>query len=326
MRCNLEAKWHMTMRCDFRCPYCFCMSAWADPGDEFSDIDRIVEGFDLLDRTCYINMTGGEPFIFPDFIELCKRLTERHYIGINTNLSSPLVHRFAQEIDPSRVLLINGSVNLRERQKRNLMDDYIEKVHLLASKGIFVTPTYVAYPSEVKDLDSVYEFFKSIGIILRIKILRASLSMLPILDRPRLRKLRRSTGMFRRKYPDSFTKEQKAAILRVVDKSIADAGVDTDYRNREWGGRFVNYEIEREVLHGSPSYRGEQCEVGREFIRIDPMGTVRTCYNNQELCLGNLYEGNVELLERPLTCQYDRCVNPYLGCRYSRDREKYKVD
>jgi MoaA/NifB/PqqE/SkfB family radical SAM enzyme len=51
-----------------------------------------------------IEIVGGEPFIYPNFIELVKRLSSLHLIKITTNLSGN-VERFVQEVSPERVEL-----------------------------------------------------------------------------------------------------------------------------------------------------------------------------------------------------------------------------
>jgi len=51
--------------------------------------ELVVRRFEELDRTCLVHMSGGEPFLFPGFVEMCAGLTRRNWISINTNLASP---------------------------------------------------------------------------------------------------------------------------------------------------------------------------------------------------------------------------------------------
>jgi aspartyl/asparaginyl-tRNA synthetase len=75
--------------------------------------------FDRTGRTWLLHMSGGEPSHYPDFVELCETLTERHYLSLNSNLTGPSILRFAERIDPSRVSFINAGLHPEERNRRN---------------------------------------------------------------------------------------------------------------------------------------------------------------------------------------------------------------
>jgi len=135
--CDIEIKWHLLYQCNFQCQYCFSMSKWKKSW-KVDDIDKIVDSFNRLGRTCHIFLTGGEPFLFPNFVDLCKKLTERHIISIVTNLSHKDVYWFIEEIDPSRVRFIICNIHMQERLRLNLVEDYIKKYHLLKDKGFIV--------------------------------------------------------------------------------------------------------------------------------------------------------------------------------------------
>ncbi len=121
-QCDIEIVWKLLDPCNFRCSYCFRSNF---DKHKFMDIDKIVEGFNGLGLTCQISITGGEPFLFPNFVDLCKKLTERHIIRLATNSSRKEIYRFAEEIDPNRVSSINLNIHLEERIRLNLMEDFI---------------------------------------------------------------------------------------------------------------------------------------------------------------------------------------------------------
>ena len=76
-------------------------------------------------------MSGGEPFFHPDFIGLCKGLTEKHCISVNTNLSNRLVYDFCKHIDCPEGFLCALLLHITERENQNLVNDFIEKVRVL---------------------------------------------------------------------------------------------------------------------------------------------------------------------------------------------------
>src|ERR1039458_3239170 len=64
--------------------------------------EQYLEFFNSTGKIWLLHLTGGEPFFHPDFVRLCRTLTSRHFISVNSNLSSHRVRDFAAEIDRSR--------------------------------------------------------------------------------------------------------------------------------------------------------------------------------------------------------------------------------
>lgn len=64
--------------CNLRCTWCDTpYASWNPDGDEWS-IDRIVKR--ILEFKCrYVVVTGGEPLIMPDIVELCDALHDRGF-------------------------------------------------------------------------------------------------------------------------------------------------------------------------------------------------------------------------------------------------------
>ncbi len=314
--CDIEIKWHVNYRCNFRCPYCFSMSNWKNP-QKFRDIDEVVDSFNRLGLTCHIFLTGGEPFLFPNFIDLCKKLTKHHIISIVTNLSHKDVYRFIEEIDPGRVRFIICNIHLQERLRLNLMEDYIKKYCLLKDKGFFLVADYVTHPPLIKRLVRDYAFFKSKGIIISIKIYRGPHMKLSILKHPRLRKLK---NYFSRKYPEAYTAKEKAIMNKLIDESLMDQDMRIPPDAHKLGGRFPNRLLEKCFLDEVPTFKGNECTVGSEFVKMDPEGKVNICYSGKDHCLGNMFEGGIKLLDKPIICPYDVCKCFKLGSRYSKSK------
>src|SRR6476619_7665059 len=102
MHYDVEADFVLLTTCNFRCNYCFI------PVADLSIKLRVhatneawQEAFDATGKRWLIHLTGGEPFVYPNFVDLCARLSQRHFISINSNLAHASVERFASEIDPN---------------------------------------------------------------------------------------------------------------------------------------------------------------------------------------------------------------------------------
>src|SRR5664279_2735400 len=100
---DIEADWTLSLFCNYKCDYCFFRSSTQPPFAGRVSTEEHLEFFNSTGRVWLLHLTGGEPFLYPDFVQLCKALVSRHFICINSNLSSSRVPVFAAEVDPSRV-------------------------------------------------------------------------------------------------------------------------------------------------------------------------------------------------------------------------------
>ena len=106
-----------------------------------------------------IEITGGEPFIYPNFIELVKLLSSIHTVKITTNMSGD-IETFVKEIDPKRV---NLDLNFHPLFVTNI-ETYIKKVLLLKEAGFKAGVCYLAYPPQMGRIDVFRRRFEEIGI------------------------------------------------------------------------------------------------------------------------------------------------------------------
>src|SRR5437773_10713922 len=117
-----EFDWHLTNRCNFYCEYCHLQIRYVLNRKHLSEPDPelVVRRFNELGPVCLVHMSGGEPFMFPGFVELCEGLTQRHHISINTNLASQDVPEFAKRVAPEPVAKIVAAIHQPERELRGL--------------------------------------------------------------------------------------------------------------------------------------------------------------------------------------------------------------
>jgi radical SAM superfamily enzyme YgiQ (UPF0313 family)/molybdenum cofactor biosynthesis enzyme MoaA len=193
--------WNIHYDCNYSCPYCFFEGKW----DEYKNRNiylsvsewmiywnRIYERY----GRCYILITGGEPFIYPNFIELIEKLFQKHYpINISTNASGNLT-AFLNKIDPERV-----SLSVSFQPYFDKIDLFLDKVRLIRKNRFKGCINFVAYPPVIKDIEHYIERFSSIG---------EGLKIIPF------------CGMYKGKeYPFAYTDEEKRAI-----------GVDNNWFNK----------------------------------------------------------------------------------------------
>lgn len=143
--------WQINNLCNFNCPYCGYYTK-DDPDVYKYSPEHIESCFNKSGKTWHIIITGGEPFLHKNILEICERLTQKHYISLNTNLTSDKVIEFADRINPDKVLTINASIHYHVRIQRNIMDDYIAKFVYLQKKNFKIIGSYVVFP------DTLYTF------------------------------------------------------------------------------------------------------------------------------------------------------------------------
>jgi len=109
---NRMISWQLNELCNFRCPYCFCgeekLSREHPACGKYSP-EHIADCFDRTGKTWQVHMSGGEPFLYPRFVELCMALTRSHYISMNTNLSTANANDFACKVPEVLSIVVYGS-------------------------------------------------------------------------------------------------------------------------------------------------------------------------------------------------------------------------
>lgn len=234
-----EFDWHLTNRCNFFCEYCHPQIRHVLNKKHLDEPPPalVVQRFDALDKVCLVHMSGGEPFEFPGFVELCAGLTDHHYISINTNLTSKDITAFAEQVPPARVAKIVAAIHQPERELRGLeLDAYAENYLILRRHGFDVTALYVLYPPLLDRFAADLDRLKTLGVDhVRAKVFKGV-----------------HKGV---RYPEGYTEEQKAVVL-------AGSG---------------EYPFNRPYLDGMLAFRGQACTAGVTSFKVTVTGDVRRC-------------------------------------------------
>lgn len=167
---NGRLTWLIHYHCNFRCPYCFYYEGcgweilkqrniYLSPDEWLGHWSRFYKKYGRF----VIIITGGEPFIYPDFIKLISKLSDIHFpINISSNASGDL-ELFVKLIDPQKV-----SIPLSFHPEFDNLDTFIEKVKLLKDNGFETGANLVAYPPYLKRIPYYVEKLKLIGQELKI--------------------------------------------------------------------------------------------------------------------------------------------------------------
>lgn len=283
MEYGIEADWLLLNTCNFRCDYCFLSPALL--GEKlrvFANPKAWLDAFDATGQTWLLHMTGGEPSMHPDFVELAERLTERHYISLNSNLTNASFIAFSERIDPARVSFINAGLHLAERESRSGEAKLLRHAELLRSKGFSIFVSLVATPAALARFGDAVALLEPIGLYPIPKLLRGPHGAL--------------------NYPDAYSDLDKA---RFRAHAAAARAFYQPLTARMAEAPSIDMFGDDQLLEGEPSFAGLSCDAGRRFVRIDPNGDVFRC--SSETRLGNLLEGTFARRAAPAPCDTKYC-------------------
>ncbi|MFA6092754.1 MAG: radical SAM protein [Elusimicrobiota bacterium] len=153
---KVRITWNLHWACNYRCEHCFFKGHWEEYGSR--NVYRGAAEWEslwrrLLERhgRAFILMTGGEPFLYPEFIDLLCRLTPMHWpINISTNASRDL-EEFVRRVDLSRVTL-SPSFQPGHRS----LEDFLKTVRFLRESRVQLgCINFVAYPPVLERLPEI---------------------------------------------------------------------------------------------------------------------------------------------------------------------------
>jgi len=291
MNYDVEADWHLLDTCNYRCNYCFFgPEALGSKLRTFASPAGWKSAFDATGNVWLLHITGGEPSIYPGFVELCEGLTARHYLSINSNLSHSSLDTFSRQINPSRVSFINAGLHLEERERRNGHGIFLANADLLRSRNFPILVSLVATPTALERFQEAIALLKPIGLFPIPKLLRGVLdgksypNAYSNLDRNRFR---------------IFARQARDFYQKVVAKMDESPSID-----------ILNDDL---FLEGVPSYKGLLCDAGDRFVQILPNGDVFRC--GEKDWQGNILNGTLVRRSFPAACDSQHCY--YFCNKYS---------
>ncbi|MBA1344966.1 radical SAM protein [Rhizobium sp. WYCCWR 11146] len=279
---DIECDWHLLDTCNYRCQYCYFDSAFLSQKlREYATVEGWCEAFNRTGLTWLLHMTGGEPTIYRNFVSLCERLSQTHFLSINSNLSHSCVRDFATTIDPNRVLQINASLHPEERSKRNDTEAFAQKVQLLRHSGHRVTVSVVATPAVLADFEAIVEHLGNFEIVPIPKIFYGMHSGI--------------------QYPAGYTRHQRAAFLLWSEY----ASLAHDHGDQDSLGSAIDIFSDAKILTTPMRFQRRICRAGRDFVRLDKDGSVHRC--SSKMPLGNILNGTFNQLAAPALCDTSYC-------------------
>jgi MoaA/NifB/PqqE/SkfB family radical SAM enzyme len=282
IRYDIEADFLLLTTCNFRCHYCYLSAdALGAKITTYASNAEWQDAFDATGKTWLLHLTGGEPFVYPDFVDLCGRLSSTHYLSINTNLSHHSVEEFAEKILPERIHFIHAALHLDERERRAKRDVFIRRVQSLQRARFDVLVSLVMTTEMIDRFPDITAELEAHGVAVLPKSLNGFVA-----------------GAW---YPGAYSREQKDRIRSYI------ATARTKYeavRARMEEAPTINLFEEERLLDGGHHYKGTLCGSGSRFVVLKPDGQVVRCWAEN---LGNLLRRDVRFLTDPKACDTVYC-------------------
>jgi MoaA/NifB/PqqE/SkfB family radical SAM enzyme len=261
-------------------------------GQNIKDVDKIAQAFLRLDDPCTVVLCGGEPFFQKNLIEVCSRISCKHYLEFVTNLSFDITD-IINKIPPNRIINLSISLHIDERERTNGVPALISKIHSLKEHGYHYQLSQVLYPPVLSRYDSIFDQFSAEGITVYPKTFEGEYEG--------------------KRYPNSYTDTEKGQILSYI------LATNTD---------MVDVRHAADILMNAPpegklfSFKGQPCSSGYDDIVILQDGSVTRCWNTdfrsdpevfKRNCLGNFFDGTFKWHKQIEPCTYDVCYCPLMG-------------
>ncbi len=167
-RGEIRFHWNITYSCNYRCRYCFFDGKWEEYGKRTVFLEpsgweknwrRIFEVY----GSCFLVITGGEPFTYPGFIQIIRKVSAFHRINISTNGSGNM-ENFAGSVSPERV-----SLTFSFHPGFNTLKKIISGIEFVREKG-FKTDyiNLCAYPPFIPKVEGYLEEAAGSGLKLKL--------------------------------------------------------------------------------------------------------------------------------------------------------------
>ena len=167
---DFSISWMPIWDCNLSCEYCGEINIYRGhmPGPEGGSLNgefrekmapvhwsEWVRAFNELPGRALIDISGGEPFMYKDLINVITNIDERHLLALTTNLTFP-ISRFIENISPERMISVTGSLHLNNRNWRTT---FFKRLPALYKAGFRTQCNFVAYPKQLHVLPELYELF-----------------------------------------------------------------------------------------------------------------------------------------------------------------------
>lgn len=259
--------WDLLYECNYRCSYCHVVKNKKEryPPVPLEQWRKIWESLFERYGTGQIRFSGGEPSIYPGFIELVRMLTEKFTVDITTNFS------FDEQEFARRVPVGNVSISASYHAEYEPFERFLERLNHLWRNGAGFPTTicFVGYPQFIPVVEKYRDMAEALSLQFKIS---------PF------------DGEYNGKhYPESYSDDDRR-ILNMPVKNEENART-----NKAWLDYKLHPENRQKVI----------CRMGQTYAKIYPDGRVTRCCHPNSGDMGNITSPDFSLFNEPQPCICD---------------------
>lgn len=166
---NKRFTWDIHWQCNYCCPYCWWHGKWQDIASQnyYPGLKRLIDTWERIYRlygSAHIDISGGEPFLYPDFLEFISAVAHYHSLAINTNLSFEPASMIEKVKDNREKIRLNATFHPLFAD----FDIFINKAMMLQDNDFPIGIAYLAWPDQIKDISFYRKKFSENGFQLAL--------------------------------------------------------------------------------------------------------------------------------------------------------------
>lgn len=292
--------WDIMYECNYNCTYCFLN--FEETKEQFKTVVLTPQEWfeiwkDIYDKygEAHVQLTGGEPFFYPDFINLIAGLSKIHTFSISTNLFWD-IDEFIAKTEPKKI-----RVDAAFHPEFSNADKFLNKLIKLRKQGYITSVTMVAYPPLLEKIKDIGKVFKLGGFDLILYPYR---------------------GPYQNRCLPKEYSDQELLLLEDLGLNLG-RNISKRLENRHLTTKFTR-DPEQDISQIADSrgaekpvspqnLRAKACRMGQRYAKILPNADAFRCcasvWNETKTwenwgSLGNLRKGTFKLLERPGACNF----------------------
>ncbi len=155
--------WEIAYECNYRCTYCHAPKPW-NPQTRKTRYPGIKKWIEIWEKVyenygeCEMVISGGEPFIYPNFMELMISLSKLHIVEFCTNLFFDM-RPIVDDMNPERV-----RVGTSYHPEFSELEVFIKKINFLKDNGFETWVNFVPWPPFLPQLEDIKNTLQQNGI------------------------------------------------------------------------------------------------------------------------------------------------------------------
>ncbi|MCA9669717.1 MAG: radical SAM protein [Myxococcales bacterium] len=157
-----SAVWFITWRCNYKCDYCWEVQRIRRgemKAEPYEETQKWVDAWNRL-RPQTLDISGGEPFLQPGFIDMLEAFDDSIRVAITSNISKDITE-FVQRIKPEKVFSMTLSFHPTQKVA---WDMFLGKALLLKNRGFNVTVNFVSWPEQLWLIPIYKKVFETSGL------------------------------------------------------------------------------------------------------------------------------------------------------------------